>query len=93
MRYLDSTGDINVNSSDPESFLTMYEVGPFNTNYQPAMSKLGAIILALVLRDAQYIFKGPEIDKRTFPQGQILFCDLTAAEMYGPPYQTLNTGI
>lgn len=90
MRYLDSAGGVDANSSDPESFLTMYEVGPFNTNYQSAMSKVGTIILALVLRDAQYTYRGRNMDGRIFPQGPILFGDLTEADMYGP-YQTVNT--
>lgn len=83
-RYLDSIGEANIHSIDPKSFLTMYEVGPFNTNHQPAMSKLGAIILALVLRDARYIYKRPNMDGGTCPRGKIVFGDLTPAEMYGP---------
>ncbi|PWY90771.1 hypothetical protein BO70DRAFT_384399 [Aspergillus heteromorphus CBS 117.55] len=37
-------------ATDPLSFLTMHEVGPFDTMKKPHMDHLGLIVLALVLR-------------------------------------------
>ncbi|KAL2817284.1 hypothetical protein BDW59DRAFT_175528 [Aspergillus cavernicola] len=48
LEYLNGTG--NPPSDDPESFLTMHEVGPYNTKDRADMEDLAPIIMALVLR-------------------------------------------
>ena len=47
LRFL--SGDV-ISPDDPESFSTMYEVGPFDTTRADHMRNFGPLVLALALR-------------------------------------------